>query len=326
MRLSDSTVLVVEDEPILLEMTSKWFEREGCRVLTAENGVPAFEQLTSTKVDLIVTDIRMPRVDGISLLQSVKVRGIYTPSILFVSSDSDMASRDACDLGVEATFPKPVVRPELISAAERILSEKRLLWSAPWRGGRGALLSAAFASLSSALRSGQIAFGSGGFSLESDFLLQDEPVELAIEFVAEACKIGGCGFVRWSSPRDRRVGIEIARLDDAARDWVIHQTSQNSTVSFIPRAGVCAVTECGVASAGDLSHELSNLLAVVIAYSNACQELLRPDDPVHNYVEQIRVCAERASGLVRQGKGLATAASASTLEGSASRISDQKAS
>lgn len=312
MTLSESTVLVVEDEPILLEMTSQWFEREGGRVLTAENGVVALEAMASTRVDLIVTDIRMPLLDGLRLLRKVKARGVYKPSIVFINSGSDVSARDACDLGIEATFSKPVVRQELIAAAERILARKSSLWSTPWSGKSGPLLSATFGSLSSALQLGQIAFGRGGFCLQSEERWAEGPVQLAIEFAADARKVSGHGLVRWSSPEERQIGVEIVFLDESVRDWVERQTAANASVSFIPRTSTAAARDNDGASLSDATHELCNLLAVVIAYSDACQELLKPQDPVRNYVEQMRSCAQRATLLVRQTGNPAGPLSSST--------------
>jgi CheY-like chemotaxis protein len=302
MILGESSVLVVEDEPILLEMTSHWLEREGAHVLAAENGMGALEKVTSVRVDLIVTDIRMPQLDGVNLLKKLKHQGISVPSILFIGSASEVSTRDACDLGVEATFNKPVIRQELIRAAERMLIEKERAWRSPWSGELCPVLSAVFGSLDSALRMGQIAFGSGGFCMESGGSWEEGPVRLAIDFAADGRSLSGHGIIRWLAPQERRVGVEIARLDDAALDWVLHQTRQNSTVSFIP-CNTTAVQEYGSGLSGDASHELRNLLAVVIAYSEACREILKPEDPVSNYVEQMRLCTERAASLIRQEKG-----------------------
>jgi CheY-like chemotaxis protein len=325
MKLSEAAVLVVEDEPMLLEMTSHWFEREGCQVLTAEDGTSALAAIPSTGVDLIVTDVCMPQMDGISMLKNLRDRGLYIPTIVYITSGSDISTRDACDLGVEATFSKPVARLELMAAAERVLTEKGPRWSSPWHGDNGTVLSATFGSLSSAVKMGQVAFGKGGFCVESDCPLQEGPVRLAIEFAADGRKISGYGFVRWSAPRERKVGVEIACLDEISRDCVIHQTARNATLSFIHRTTTAAAKEYGSGFAGDASHEFRNLLAVIIAYSDACHELLKPEDPVRNYVEQIKLCSERAAALVHQTNCLPSAGQYSRPDDSQTRISDPRA-
>lgn len=326
MKLSQSTVLLVEDEPMLLEMTSRWFEREGCRVLTAENGNLAYDAAISTVVDLIVTDIRMPCMDGISLLRKVKARGLYTPSIVFITSGSDISTRDACDLGIEATFSKPVVRQDLISAAEHILTEKEVLWRGPPRSEACTQLSLTFESLSSALGSGQIAFGRGGFCIASDCPLPEGPVRFVIDFGASSRNLCGHGRVRWSVPDERRIGVEITSLDEVSRDWVIRQTADAAIASFIPCTTTPAIPQHAGKSDREFFHELGNLLAVVIAYGEACQELLLPEDPIRNYVEQMRSCAQRAALLARQTNSLPPPPGAPVDEKLPTRISDQKAS
>jgi signal transduction histidine kinase len=240
-------------------------------------------------------------LDGLTMLKKLKSQSISVPGILCVDRAAEVSIRDACDLGVEATFRKPVREQELIEAAQRILLEKESVWRSPWPGDRGPVLSAIFGSLDSALRLGQIAFGRGGFCVEAGGSWQEGPVQLAIDFAADARSLSGHGIVRWSAPLERRVGVEIARLEDGSLDWVLHQTRQNSTVSFIPR-NTTAIQEYGSGLSGDGSHELRNLLAVVIAYSDACREILNPEDRVSHYIDQIRLCTERAASLIRQRK------------------------
>ena len=60
MDLKEATVLVVDDEPYYTEIATEWFEREGCKVLSAQNGEEALPILSNNKVDAIITDIRMP--------------------------------------------------------------------------------------------------------------------------------------------------------------------------------------------------------------------------------------------------------------------------
>jgi CheY-like chemotaxis protein len=339
LRLNDSTVLIVEDEPMLLEVTSHWFERIGCRVLTAENGALALEAVESHSVNLIVTDIRMPEVDGLTFLRKMKARGVYTPSIVFISSGSDVSPRDACDLGIEATFSKPVARPLLIAAAERILTKDVSQWNGrsigqsigpsngPWHGEQGPLLSGTFGSLAAALRMGQIAFGKGGFCVETGKRWLEGPVQFDIDFVGDACKLSGHGFVRWSAPQERKAGVEIAYLEKISRDWVADQTALNATVSFIPRTGTgAAPVNAGLffGDPGNASHELRNLLAVVIAYSEACQ-LLKPEEPVRHYVEQMQLCAQRAVLLVSETSISPASISASAIQDPQTRVADRKA-
>src|ERR1700757_3602557 len=80
MELRGATLLVVDDEPYYSEIATEWFEREGCKVLSAQNGEEALPILATNKVDAIITDIRMPCMDGIELVKRLKATGTYLPT------------------------------------------------------------------------------------------------------------------------------------------------------------------------------------------------------------------------------------------------------
>jgi CheY-like chemotaxis protein len=128
MHLKNATILLVDDEPDLLEIQAAWFRREGSRVLVAGNGAEALEILLANHVDVVVSDVRMPVMDGIALLKNVKARQNYKSSVMFISGFTDIQPRDAYDLGVEAVMSKPVERKELIAVVSRVLAERDELW------------------------------------------------------------------------------------------------------------------------------------------------------------------------------------------------------
>ena len=236
MQLKDATLLVVDDEPYYCEITTEWFEREGCRVLTAENGVEALPLLEKKKVDAIITDIRMPRMDGIELARRLKARGAYTPTAVALTGFSDLSSRDAYDLGIETQLSKPVSRKTLVSAVQKALTDREELWALPFQPGRRQLLEAKFDSLRAALDERLIAFGRGGFCLKSEGTFpEDSAIEFHLSFEAEQQSIVGQGTVRWVAEMEQAVGIEIDRVQEKGRPWLAHLTRQNPTYSFIPR-------------------------------------------------------------------------------------------
>ena len=78
------------------------------------------------RFDAIVTDVRMPRVDGVQLANQLHSSGPYTPVIIFVSGYLDLTFPDAYDIGVEAILSKPCEKKELISAVEKSLQRRNL--------------------------------------------------------------------------------------------------------------------------------------------------------------------------------------------------------
>ena len=65
------TILIVDDEPMICELFSEFLQGSNYRVLTAENGKEALELLKDEVVDLLLTDIIMPDIDGFQLASKV---------------------------------------------------------------------------------------------------------------------------------------------------------------------------------------------------------------------------------------------------------------
>src|SRR5918994_4607511 len=76
------TVLVVEDEPVIRELMSILLEDEGYTVRQAVDGLQALEVLEQHGVDLVLSDVKMPRLDGASLVQRLRARGDAIPVVL----------------------------------------------------------------------------------------------------------------------------------------------------------------------------------------------------------------------------------------------------
>lgn len=237
MQLKDATVLVVDDELHYREIMTGWFEKEGSRVLVAENGARALELLEKNEVNVIVTDIRMPVMDGTELVKRVKAMGKYTPAAVSISGFSDLAPRDAYDLGIEAQLSKPVERKVLVSVLRRTLTDREELWAEPFRTTTLPAIAIEFESLTEALRQKQIAFGRGGFCMMSKVPFPEESsIGFELNFKGDGQTVSGQGIVRWSAARDQLTGIEITRVSDPARAWVAGLARSNQTVSFIPRS------------------------------------------------------------------------------------------
>lgn len=66
-----SRVLVAEDDPHILRVISMWLKRQGHEVLEARNGLAARDSLQTEAVDILVTDVNMPGLDGLELIESV---------------------------------------------------------------------------------------------------------------------------------------------------------------------------------------------------------------------------------------------------------------
>lgn len=124
MQLKDASILVVDDEPMLREIFAEWFAGIAGTVCAAENGAKALEMLDQNKIDLVITDIRMPVLDGIGLLRRIKASGLHTPEVILISGFADVDVRQASELGAGALLSKPVEHSDLIDAATRALADR----------------------------------------------------------------------------------------------------------------------------------------------------------------------------------------------------------
>jgi CheY-like chemotaxis protein len=127
LNLDAAYILIVDDEPELLEVFQAWIAAAGCpNVSTAPDGMEALELCTHTPFDLIISDINMPRMDGITLLRNLFKRGQHMPSIIFVSGFDAVDRAELRELGVDAFLAKPVRRKELLLAVETALALRNL--------------------------------------------------------------------------------------------------------------------------------------------------------------------------------------------------------
>lgn len=75
-------ILIAEDEPVLRELLTDLMVDEGYRVVTARNGVEALQLAGLQSPDLVISDIAMPRLDGLELVQRLREQGVQVPVIL----------------------------------------------------------------------------------------------------------------------------------------------------------------------------------------------------------------------------------------------------
>lgn len=72
MELTEKTILLVEDDQLIGEMLNRRFKISGAKVIWASDGEDALEKIKIEKVDAIVTDLMMPRLDGFEMLKKIK--------------------------------------------------------------------------------------------------------------------------------------------------------------------------------------------------------------------------------------------------------------
>jgi two-component system response regulator PilR (NtrC family) len=122
-----SQILVVDDELSMREVLEIFFMQSGHQVVTASDGTVAIERLEQTEFDLVVTDLRMPRTDGLQVLEASKRIQPDTPVILMTAFASTETALTAMKNGAFDYFTKPFKLDEIMVVVEKSLEHRRLL-------------------------------------------------------------------------------------------------------------------------------------------------------------------------------------------------------
>ena len=132
--MGQAKILIVEDDRNLLDGIRAILELDGYSVLTAENGVQALEVLRREAIqpDLIVSDIMMPQLDGLQLLQAVRAepRWVAIPFIYLTAKSDKSDMQRGKILGVDDYLVKPFDGEELLIAVEARLKRHQALSNA----------------------------------------------------------------------------------------------------------------------------------------------------------------------------------------------------
>lgn len=119
------TVLIADDSPTMVRTLSEILRRKGYNTVTAADGVEALRQLEEKPIDLVLTDIRMPGMDGLTLLEKIHTRMPDIPVVLLTAWPSVEATVRALRLGARDFLTKPTSTTELLRVVENQLRLRR---------------------------------------------------------------------------------------------------------------------------------------------------------------------------------------------------------
>ncbi|MBK8214518.1 MAG: sigma-54-dependent Fis family transcriptional regulator [Myxococcales bacterium] len=119
-------VLLVDDDVTAREALAKFLEQNGYVVDQADDGVAALERLVERPADVVVTDLMMPRMDGMALLTSIREQYPHLPVVMATSSEELGTAITAMRAGAEDYLTKPVDLDALEVAVERALERREV--------------------------------------------------------------------------------------------------------------------------------------------------------------------------------------------------------
>lgn len=127
MELENLTFLVVEDSPTMRQLISFSLKRfKGCKIVEAVDGVDALKKLASEKIDVILTDINMPVMDGLKLVslirQNPELKNL--PIIIITTEGAEEDKQRGLALGADSYIAKPIQSSHLIKTIQEILQKR----------------------------------------------------------------------------------------------------------------------------------------------------------------------------------------------------------
>ncbi|MDN5343965.1 MAG: two-component system, OmpR family, alkaline phosphatase synthesis response regulator PhoP [Clostridia bacterium] len=113
-------VLIVDDEPAILELVAFNLEQAGYATSTASDGAEALEKVAAEKPDLVILDVMLPKVDGFEVCRSIRARG-NTPILMLTARKEEVDRVLGLELGADDYLTKPFSPRELVARVRAIL-------------------------------------------------------------------------------------------------------------------------------------------------------------------------------------------------------------
>lgn len=121
------TILIIEDEEDIRNLLASMLESEGYQIFTACNGREGIDMFQKYDPDLILSDVRMPVMDGIEVLREIKAKGLDAEVIILTGHSDEATAIDCLRLGAYDYFRKPLEDIDvLLAAIERVLEKRNL--------------------------------------------------------------------------------------------------------------------------------------------------------------------------------------------------------
>lgn len=229
------TVLVVDDEVDLCDIFKMDLEEAGYRVLVADSGSSGVKLLTHEKVDVIISDVRMPNGSGLELLDFVTSEKNQKPGVIFVTGFSDVDLRELYSRGAGGVVSKPWELQELLEKVAFLAEDPKLRYREKNLNDSKKKIVLEIklesADFSEAIRKGRLSLGCGGafIPLERDFPQIGDFISFSF----------GTGWVRWT--RDEKteegpagLGLEFFEIEERQMNDFNSLRSSLKTSAYIP--------------------------------------------------------------------------------------------
>lgn len=120
------TILIVDDCATTRRLLSVYLRQEGYELVHAVNGLDALEKLARRPVDVVITDMNMPRMDGVALTRALKEDPVfkYIPILMLTTEGEERERQQGLEAGAAAYLIKPVTQGQLAQEVRRTLTRR----------------------------------------------------------------------------------------------------------------------------------------------------------------------------------------------------------
>ncbi|HEX9912576.1 MAG TPA: sigma-54 dependent transcriptional regulator [candidate division Zixibacteria bacterium] len=126
--MAKGNILVVDDEVVICKSIQRILSPEGYEVKTALSGEEALEKISQESFDIVITDLKMPGMDGMELLAKIKEKDPEIIVIIITGYSTVQTAVQAMKMGALDYIPKPFTPEELIVVVEKALEKKKLIF------------------------------------------------------------------------------------------------------------------------------------------------------------------------------------------------------
>jgi len=123
--VSQTTVLVIDDDPVILRLLRVNFEIEGFRVISAADGADGLARLQGERPDVVISDVMMPGLDGLGVLAAIRKdpATAHVPVILLSAKAQAADIERGLDLGADEYVTKPFDPMDLIDRVNAVVAK-----------------------------------------------------------------------------------------------------------------------------------------------------------------------------------------------------------
>ena len=122
-----SNILVVDDEAVIREGMRRILESEGFRVETSASGRAAVEKIQEREFDVVITDLKMPGMDGIEVLKAIKILQPDVPVIIITGYATVDTAVEAMKNGAFDYIAKPFTSEQITEKVQKSIAERAML-------------------------------------------------------------------------------------------------------------------------------------------------------------------------------------------------------